>query len=56
MLDAPGRAAPEDRTDPGLLGMGKHGAAIVAERHRVNQQPHELDNTHRTQRAATPWG
>jgi hypothetical protein len=41
-LDGPGRAAPEERTDPSLLGTGKHGAAIVAERHRVGQQPHEL--------------
>src|SRR5258708_2578798 len=29
-LNGPGRAAPEDRSDPGFLGTGKHGA-IVAE-------------------------
>ena len=34
-LDAPGRAAPEDRSDSGLLGAGEHGAGIVAERAEV---------------------
>jgi hypothetical protein len=37
-VDSSGRAAPEDRLDPGFLGTGEHGGAIVADQHHVGQQ------------------
>ena len=35
--DGPRRVIREDVADPSLLGTGEHGAAIVAEQHRVGQ-------------------
>jgi hypothetical protein len=34
-LDDPRQVIPEDLSDPGLLGTGEHGAAMVAEQPRV---------------------
>jgi hypothetical protein len=41
-VDGPGLAAPEDRVDPGFLGAGEHGGAIVADQHPMGQQPGPL--------------
>jgi hypothetical protein len=38
-LDGPRRVIGEDVADPGLLGTGEHGAAMVAERTEVGQPP-----------------
>jgi hypothetical protein len=53
-LDGPGRAAPEDRSDPGFLGAGEHGRAIVAEGHQVGQPSPTLDKTDTTQKSPPP--
>ena len=37
-LDGPRRVINEDLSDPGLLGTGEHGAAMVAERTEVGQR------------------
>ena len=67
-LNGPGRAAPEDRSDPGFLGTGKHGAIVaegpslgprVRDRRGV-QSSHETlrgaAHEHSTHRQASPVG
>jgi hypothetical protein len=41
-LDGPRRVIGEDVADPGLLGTGEHGAAMVAEGAEVGQPPPRL--------------
>jgi len=48
-LDGPRRVIGEDVTDPGLLGTGEHGAAMVAEREGLGQaRPSSLPGLRRT--------